>query len=98
MTTFNTNKIAGVLISAAIGFSFVATTDVNAAPVFPPQHFSTQTDFNEANTASSTQVNGSWYRPTTTSERQEVMYSVDQQNNQFVSVESTNAPWYRSTN
>ncbi len=98
MTTSNTNKIAGILISAAIGFSFIATTDVNAAPVFPPQHYSTQADFNEANTTSSTQVNGSWYRPATVSDRRDVTYSVDQQDNQFVSIESASTSWYRSTN
>ncbi len=49
MTSSNKNKIAGSLISAAIGFSFVVTTDVSAAPVFPPQHYSTQANFDEAN-------------------------------------------------
>lgn len=38
MNTTSRDKIFGFLVSAAAATSFVATSDVSAAPVFPPQH------------------------------------------------------------
>lgn len=98
MTTFNSDTVCGLAISAAAIFSFIATSDVSAETTFPPLHHDRGAEFNEPAEVSSIGFQGPWYRPTTDIPPRRVEFTQADSRISFVLTERSIGPWYRAAN
>lgn len=98
MTKFSADKVFGIAISAAISASFIVTSDVTAAPTFPPQHFSDRAEFVEPAESSATHIASPWYRQTQIADRRVIDFLRARDGNRFVFLDPKTGPWYRVTN
>lgn len=99
MTRINNDKVFGFIMVAAVSTGFIGTTNVQAAPLFPPQHVAADARFASIDTDSRQQAAAQpWYR---SGERQAAIVApvdaIDPATNvTFASDEQ--ASWYRAAN
>lgn len=98
MTTFNTDQILGLAFSAAVTFSFISTSNVQAAPTFPPQHLDPQATFSEVKLNASGEVQRPWYRRDGASTDLTRSIAAAHTNRGVILADRIVGPWYRAAN